>query len=138
MKPSFNAPRVSMPALIWIGVVIAAAGFVLIAIAWGQMAAETQVYLQLPYLVSAGLTGLGLIMVGVTVVNVAARQRDAHERERQMDRLASILEQVEASLDKGGPKGRRPAGARDGKPGPAAWCAACRGRQRSGSTNANG
>jgi hypothetical protein len=86
------------PALVWLGLGAAAAGFVLIAIAWGQVAGETQVYLQLPYLVSGGLSGLGLIMVGVTVVNVAAKRRDARARQRQIDQLVSILEEVKAVL----------------------------------------
>ena len=92
-------PRLTMPtwlagdspAVVWIGIGLAAIGFVLIGYAWSQVAAETQVYLQLPYLVSAGLTGLGLIIVGVTVINVTAKRRDAAERERQMDQLVSIL-----------------------------------------------
>ena len=71
--------------LSWIGVVLALAGFVLIAVGWGQVAGETEVYLQLPYLVSAGLTGLGLIMVGVTLINLSAKQRDAR-RARPTDR----------------------------------------------------
>ncbi|MBV8693104.1 MAG: hypothetical protein JOY57_15715, partial [Actinobacteria bacterium] len=68
-------PRVSMrvptwlkgnsPAPTFIGVAVAIAGFVLIMIAWGQVAGETQVYLQMPYVISAGLTGLALVMVGL-------------------------------------------------------------------------
>jgi hypothetical protein len=92
------------PAWTWAGIVVAAAGFVLIGIAWGQVAGETQVYLQLPYLVSAGLTGLGLIMVGVTAINVTAKRRDAEDRERQMDQLVAVLEEVKDAL---GQRGRR-------------------------------
>ena len=89
----------------WAGIVVAAAGFVLLGIAWGQMAGETQVYLQLPYLVSAGLTGLGLIMVGVTIVNIAAKRRDADDRARQMDQFVAVLEEVKGAL--GQPARRR-------------------------------
>ena len=93
------------PAMVWIGIGIAAIGFILIGIAWSQVAGETQVYLQLPYLVSAGLTGLGLIMVGVTVINVSAKRRDALERERQIDQLVSILEEVKSVVgERGGRK----------------------------------
>jgi hypothetical protein len=97
--------RADGPAWTWAGMVLAGLGFVLIGIAWGQVAGETQVYLQLPYVVSAGLTGLGLIMVGVTVVNVAAKRRDEAARERQTDRLVSILADVEDAL--AAPKRRR-------------------------------
>ena len=90
--------RGSSPALTFIGIGVAIAGFVLILVAWGQVAGETLVYLQLPYLVSAGLTGLGLVMVGLTVVNVAAKRHDAADRDRQMDQLVSILEELKATF----------------------------------------
>lgn len=79
-------------------------GFVLIAIAWRQVAAETNVALQLPYLVSGGLTGLALVMVGVTVINVAAKRRDAVLREQQTALLADAVAELSAALD---PDGRR-------------------------------
>ena len=90
--------RGGSPALTFIGVGVAIAGFVLILIAWGQVAGETQVYLQMPYLVSAGLTGLALVMVGLTIVNVAAKQRDAVDRDRQIDQLVSILGELKATM----------------------------------------
>jgi len=94
------------PAPTFIGVGLAILGFVLIMIAWGQVAGEINVYLQIPYIVSAGFTGLALVMVGLTVVNVAAKQRDAVDRDRQMDQLVSILEELKATMDGSG-KGRR-------------------------------
>jgi hypothetical protein len=103
----FQVPRWlrgGTPALTYIGVGVAVFGFVLILIAWGQVAGETQVYLQVPYLVSAGLSGLGLVMVGLTIVNVAAKQRDAADRDRQMDQLVSILDELKGAL---GEEGRR-------------------------------
>jgi hypothetical protein len=90
--------RGDSPVLIYLGIALAVIGFVLILVAWGQVAGETQVYLQLPYLVSAGFTGVGLIMVGVTVVNVAAKQRDAADRDRQMDQLVSIMDELKSVL----------------------------------------
>jgi hypothetical protein len=110
-RPTLSVPTWlagDSPALIWIGIAIAAAGFILIGVAWSQVAGETQVYLQLPYLVSGGLVGLGLIMVGVTVINVTAKRRDATERERQMDQLVSILDEVRGALaEQSAPTGRR-------------------------------
>jgi hypothetical protein len=96
--------RAGAPAQTYIGVGVALLGFVLILVAWGQVAGETQVYLQVPYLVSAGLTGLGLVMVGLTIVNVAAKQRDAADRDRQMDQLVSILDELKGALEEGGRK----------------------------------
>jgi hypothetical protein len=99
--PRLHAPawlRPGSPALTYIGVAIAVLGFVLILLAWGQVAGETQVYLQIPYVVSAGLSGVGFVMVGLTIVNVAAKQRDAADRDRQMDQLVSILGELKSTL----------------------------------------
>jgi hypothetical protein len=90
--------RSHSPVPTYIGIGIAIAGFVLLLVAWGQVAGETQVSLQLPYLVSAGLTGLALVMVGLTVVTIAAEQRDAVARDRQMDQLVSILDELNTTL----------------------------------------
>ena len=90
--------RSGSPVLTYIGIAVAMLGFVLILVAWGQVAGETQVYLQVPYLVSAGLTGVGLVMVGLTIVNVAAKQRDAADRDRQIDQLVSILDELKSAL----------------------------------------
>lgn len=98
------ALRPLSPTPTYLGVVVTVIGFVLIAIAWRQVAAETNVGLQLPYLVSGGLTGLALVMVGVTVVNVAAKRRDAVLREQQTALLADALQELSAALD---PDGRR-------------------------------
>ena len=92
--PSLPALRPLSPAPTYIGIAVAAAGFVLLAIAWGGVAGEANVARQVPYLVSGGLFGIGLILVGLTVVNVAAKRRDSALRERQVQLLASALEQL--------------------------------------------
>jgi hypothetical protein len=96
--------RAGTPALTYIGVGVAVLGFLFILLAWGQVAGETQVYLQVPYLVSAGLSGLGLVMVGLTIVNVAAKQRDGADRDRQIDQLVSILDELRGTLEEDGKK----------------------------------
>lgn len=89
------------PVPTYVGIAIAAAGFVLIAFAWSKVAGiADNVALQLPYLVSGGLTGLGLVMVGVTVVNVAAKRRDALLRQQQTELLADALSELRAALDR--------------------------------------
>lgn len=93
------ALRPLSPVPTWIGIAVAAIGFVLVMVAWGQTAGETNVALQVPYLISGGMVGLGLIMVGVTVVNVAAKRRDALLREQQTQLLASALIELSAALD---------------------------------------
>ena len=93
------ALRPLSPVPTYLGIAVAAVGFVLVMFAWGQSAGETNVALQIPYLISGGMVGLGLIMVGVTVVNVAAKRRDAQLREQQTQLLASALRELSTALD---------------------------------------
>lgn len=88
------ALRPLSPAPTYIGICVIAVGFVLLAIAWGGVAGEDNVAFQVPYLVSGGLVGLGLIMVGLTIVNVAAKRRDAALREQQIQLLAAALHEL--------------------------------------------
>lgn len=104
------------PTLLYVGVGLVAAGFVLIAVAWGQVAGLESVPLQLPYLLSGGLTGLGLIIVGATAVNIHAKRSEAAERERQTQQLMEILRQVTSVLEVGSPQD---AGAEEGHVGAA-------------------
>lgn len=94
---SFLRPGSPVPTVF--GVLLVAAGFGLIAYTWGRVAGLISVPLQLPYFVSGGLTGLGLILVGLTVINVAARRQDAAERSKQMDQLGSIFREIRTELD---------------------------------------
>lgn len=98
------ALRPLSPVPTYLGVAVAALGFVLIAVAWGKVAGQTNVGLQMPYLVSGGLTGLALVMVGVTVISVAAKRRDALLREQQMRLLVDALDELSGALE----RSRRP------------------------------
>ena len=89
--PTISALRPLSPAPTYIGVAVTTAGFVLLAIAWGGVAGNDDVVRQLPYLVSGGLAGLGLILVGLTVINISAKRRDAALREQQIQLLAAAL-----------------------------------------------
>lgn len=87
-------------ALTYLGVLLVAGGFALIALAWADTARLTNVGLQLPYLVSAGLTGLGLVMVGLVLVNVAAKRQDGAERNRQMQVLTETLAELQRTVQR--------------------------------------
>ena len=88
------------PTLTWIGLGITALGFVAIAYSWGKVAALLDVSLQMPYVVSGGLTGLALVMVGLTVVHIAARGQDAAERARQVEELQAVLRELQETLER--------------------------------------
>jgi hypothetical protein len=100
---SMRLPSLSplSPAPTYAGVVLVLAGFVLLAITWGQVAGETNVAAQLPYFVSGGLVGLGLIMVGLTTVSIAAKRRDSQLRAQQIELLASALDELRISRRQG-------------------------------------
>lgn len=97
--PDVPALRPLSPTPTYLGIAVTALGFVLIAVAWGQVAGETNVALQMPYLVSGGLFGLALVMVGLTVVNVAAKRRDAALRQQQTELLADALRELRGALE---------------------------------------
>jgi len=96
------ALRPLSPVPTYVGVAVTLLGFVLILLAWGQTAGEVNVALQVPYLISAGLSGLGLVMVGVTIVNISAKRRDSALREQQTELLADALRELSAALDPDG------------------------------------
>ncbi len=82
----------------YVGVGLAAVGLVLLVLGWGRVAGLSNVALQLPYVVSAGFGGLGLVAVGLTVVNVAAKQADAAERTRQLGELRDLLAELRRTV----------------------------------------
>ena len=93
---AFLAPSSPVPVIT--GILVVAIGFVLIAIAWSRVAAQLNVALQMPYLVSAGITGLSLVMVGLLVINLSVKRQEAAERRQQMEQLAEILEDLKRQL----------------------------------------
>jgi hypothetical protein len=66
-------------------------GLGLIGYTWGRVAGLLQVPLQLPYVLSGGLTGLGLVLVGITVVNITVRRQDGLRRDEVVEQLATVL-----------------------------------------------
>jgi hypothetical protein len=83
----------------YIGIAITLLGFALIGYAWVKVAALVDVWRQMPYVVSAGLPGLGLVMTGLVVINVSARRQDGAARARQMATLAEALHELQTSID---------------------------------------
>jgi hypothetical protein len=86
----------------WLGVACASVGVALLAVAWGKTAGLTNVALQIPYVVSAGFTGLGLVAVGLTVVNLSAKQADARVRTRQVSELRELLTELRRTIEEEG------------------------------------
>ena len=72
------------------GVALVVAGFIALFLAWNGAAAKDYVEGQLPYLISGGLVGVGLIGAGLTVINVQSRRAD---NDAMMDRIERLLEE---------------------------------------------
>jgi hypothetical protein len=85
--------------LTYVGIVLTLGGFALIAVAWAFVAGLTDVWKQMPYVVSAGFPGLGLIMSGLLVINIAAKRQDAAERGRQLATLTDALHELKQHMD---------------------------------------
>jgi hypothetical protein len=66
-------------------------GCVLLAVGWGLAAGKSQVALQIPYLLSAALPGVGLVVVGVGLVVVGVRETEAKARRQQQQELAALI-----------------------------------------------
>lgn len=74
------------------------AGFLLIALAWNGAASEFLVDKQIPFVVSGGLTGIGLIIAGCALAVVQEVRRSAAEVASHVDRLtAAVRGDVEES-----------------------------------------
>jgi hypothetical protein len=71
------------------GVALVVAGFIALFLAWNNAANRDFVEGQLPYLISGGMVGLGLIGAGLTVVNIQSRRAD---QDAMLDRIERLLE----------------------------------------------
>jgi hypothetical protein len=84
--------------VVWLGILLIAAAFGIVAYSWGQVADTINVGLQVPYLVSGGITALGLLVVGATLINAAVKRQDATARERQIQELRGVLEDIRSTI----------------------------------------
>ena len=72
------------------GVLLVVAGFIALFLAWNGAANRDFVQGQLPYVISGGMVGLGLIGAGLTVVNIKSRRAD---QDAMLDRIERLLEE---------------------------------------------
>ena len=74
-----------------VAVGLAVIGFVLIGFTWWRVSDLTNIAQQLPYLVSGGLTGIGLVVLAAAMLVVVTRGRDDKAREEQAQALVDAL-----------------------------------------------
>jgi hypothetical protein len=84
--------------LVWVATAAIVAGFGLIAYTWDKVSTLTIVAAQVPYIVSAGFSGLGLIVLGGALLVVWSRRADDQQRQRAADGLADALHEIHAAL----------------------------------------
>ena len=93
-------PRVSTTLVF---VVVAAAGFALVGLAWRGVAATLYVVLQLPWLVSGGFAGIAVVGLGLAALithldrtEAAAERAGLAELQRDVLRMLSVATQQAA------------------------------------------
>ncbi|MGH2759487.1 MAG: hypothetical protein ACRDKJ_07965 [Actinomycetota bacterium] len=67
-------------------------GFLALYLGWNGAANRNCVDCQIPYLISGGMTGLGLIATGIAVLVVQNGRRNRVEIEQKLDVIAEALE----------------------------------------------
>jgi hypothetical protein len=82
----------------YIGVGMALLGLALIALAWNGAASVDFIQGQLPFLLSGGLPGLGLVIGGMGVLLIQALRTITAERGRQMAELNATMARVAAMV----------------------------------------
>lgn len=100
--------------LFLLGAVAVPLGVVLVVIGWYGSAGSGLVFEQIPYLVSGGLGGLGLIVIGCTlyacwwVTRAIRDQRERHEAlRRQNEELVEAVHELRRELARLRPPARR-------------------------------
>jgi hypothetical protein len=85
----------------YLGLSVVAIGAMLIVLAWGKTAGLNDVGVQLPYVLSAGCTGLALIVVGLTAVDLSAKRADFAERAAQTTELRALIGELRRAIEAG-------------------------------------
>ena len=94
--------RLGIPLGLLLAVSCGVGGFGLIAFTWWKVSDLTNIAQQLPYFVSGGLTGLGLVIVCAALLVVEARGRDDAQREARAQALVDALKALAAKDEEAG------------------------------------
>lgn len=77
-----------------LGVAFVLAGFLLVFLGWNGAASRDRVPAQFPYLISGGIAGLCLVVVGVGMIVVQAHRSDRAKLQASLAELADAVERL--------------------------------------------
>jgi uncharacterized membrane protein len=75
-----------------VGVLLCLIGFVAIFFGWNGAASESTPAAQFPYLISGGIVGLALVVIGAAMLVVQDAREERARLEATLDRLATAVE----------------------------------------------
>jgi len=73
------------------GLALVAVGLVVIGVAYNSVASQTTLLGQVPYVVSGGLVGIALVIVGAAVLVVNSAREDRAMLEQKLDQLTDAV-----------------------------------------------
>jgi hypothetical protein len=73
------------------GLILAAAGLVAIGVGWNGAAGQLTVLAQIPYVLSGGLIGISLVILGAAMLVVQGAREDRARLEAKLDLLTDAL-----------------------------------------------
>ncbi len=79
------------PTATYVGIALCVIGFTMIALAWNGASELDFIQGQFPFFLSGGLTGIGLIVVGVTIMVIETMRRDGELRTLEIERLTASI-----------------------------------------------
>lgn len=100
----------------YLAVAMTAAGFLVIFLAWNGAASFDRMPQQFPYLLSGGMTGVGLIIGGMAVLGIQAARRLSAERAHQMATVTQAMAALTTAVRTHGPGSRPAVGPLPGRP----------------------
>jgi len=81
-----------------LGIGLALVGFVLIFLGWNGAASYDRVPAQFPYLISGGIVGLALVVIGAAAIVVQAARTDRAGLQRSVDELRAAVERLAGTV----------------------------------------
>lgn len=75
-----------------LGVLLCLVGFVVMFLGWNGAASHNVIMAQFPYLISGGVIGLAIVIVGAAMIIVQNQRQDRAKIEAALDRLAAATE----------------------------------------------